>query len=367
MKNKKLKCSVIGIGRLGLCFSLTLEKAGYHVIGYDINEPYIRSINNKTFNSFEPGVNNRIKESKNFIATTNPVDILQTNIAFVTVRTDSEPDGKYDVSQVESVVETLLGLGPLPEQKHLVICSNVNPGYSDTVAERLRPLNWRVSYNPETIAQGTILHNQANPDCVYIGAEEGYLADEIEEAYIRMCDNRPTIHKMSRVSAELTKVSMNCFLSTKIAYANMVGDLAKRLGADHEKVLHAIGSDSRIGNKFFRYGHGFGGPCFPRDTRAFIRCAEQNHAYSGIVQAANAANREHLTEMIKNTARETPLDQPIRPEYVTYKPGVVILDDSEQLAWAIGLAKMGYKVIISDSEEVKKQLKEKYGDLFHYE
>tara|TARA_R110000824_G_scaffold332637_1_gene519220 strand:+ start:6826 stop:7926 length:1101 start_codon:yes stop_codon:yes gene_type:complete len=362
-----LKCSVIGIGRLGLCFSLTLEKAGYHVVGYDINEPYIKSINNKTFNSFEPGVNNRIKESKNFTVTTDPVDILQTSMAFVTVRTDSKPDGEYDVSQIESVVETLLALGELSEQKHLVICSNVNPGYSDTVAERLRPLNWRVSYNPETIAQGTILHNQTNPDCVYIGAEEDYLADEIEKAYIKMCDNKPTIHKMSRISAELTKVSMNCFLSTKIAYANMVGDLAKRIGADHEKVLHAIGSDSRIGNKFFRYGHGFGGPCFPRDTRAYIRYAEQNDVYSGIVKAANEANREHLTEMIRNTVKETLPDQPIRPEYITYKAGVVILDDSEQLAWAIGLAEMGYKVIISDSEEVKRQLKEKYGDLFHYE
>jgi len=365
MKNKKL--SVIGIGRLGLCFALTLERAGYDVVGYDVNESYVASINNKTFDSFEPGVNDHLRKSKNFKATVKPADILETDIVFVTVRTESEPDGKYEVSQVESVVETLKALGTLPEQKHLVICSNVNPGYSDTVADRLRPLNWKVSYNPETIAQGTILYNQENPDCVYIGAEEDYLADEIEEAYIKMCANKPAIHKMSRISAELTKVSMNCFLSTKIAYANMVGDLAKKIGADHEEVLHAIGSDSRIGNKFFRYGHGFGGPCFPRDTRAFIRCAQENDAYSDIVQSANEANRKHLTEMIKNTAEETPLNQPIRPEYVTYKPGVVILDDSEQLAWATALAKMGYKVIISDSEEVKRQLKEKYGDLFHYE
>ncbi len=365
--NKKPKASVVGIGRLGLCFSLTLEKAGYSVVGYDINEPYIESVNNKTFNSFEPGVNEALKKSKNFIATTVAADILKTDMVFVTVRTDSELDGKYDVSQVESVVKTLLTLGQLLEQKHLVICSNVNPGYSDTIADRLRPLNWKVSYNPETIAQGTILHNQANPDCVYIGAEEDYLADEIEEAYIRMCNNNPTIHRMSRISAELTKVSMNCFLSTKIAYANMVGDLAKRLGADHEQVLHAIGSDSRIGNKFFRYGHGFGGPCFPRDTRAFIRCAQEADACFDIVQAANEANKKHLTEMIRNTAAATPIGEPIKPEYVTYKPGVVILENSEQLLWAIGLAKQGYKVVISDSEEVKKQLKEKYGDLFHYE
>ena len=154
--NKKPKASVVGIGRLGLCFSLTLEKAGYSVVGYDINEPYIESVNNKTFNSFEPGVNEALKKSKNFIATTVAADILKTDMVFVTVRTDSELDGKYDVSQVESVVKTLLTLGQLPEQKHLVICSNVNPGYSDTIADRLRPLNWKGSYNPETIAQGTI-------------------------------------------------------------------------------------------------------------------------------------------------------------------------------------------------------------------
>tara|TARA_R110002020_G_scaffold464493_2_gene685248 strand:- start:21043 stop:22143 length:1101 start_codon:yes stop_codon:yes gene_type:complete len=366
MKNKP-EMSVIGIGRLGLCFSLTLEKAGYHVVGYDINESYVESVNNKTFDSFEPGVNEALNKSKNFVATTRPSDILKTRMAFVTVRTDSEPDGKYDVSQVENVVNTLMDLGEMPEQKHLVICSNVNPGYSDTVAARLEPLNWKVSYNPETIAQGTILHNQANPDCVYIGSEEDHLSAEIEEAYVRMCENEPTVHKMSRVSAELTKVSMNCFLSTKIAFANMVGDLANKMGANRDHILQAIGADSRIGNKFFRYGFGFGGPCFPRDTRAFIRCAYENDAYADIVTAANIANTKHLIDMVQTTEKEVPIDEPIRPEYVTYKPGVVILDDSEQLAWAYALAKKGYKVIISDPEEVKRQLKERFGDLFYYE
>ena len=363
----KKKVSVIGIGRLGLCFSLTLEQSGYSVVGYDINKAYVDSINDKTFNSFEPGVTELLAVSSDFKATTSPEDILETDLMFVTVRTDSEPDGRYDVSQVEDVVATLVDLGLQEKQKHLVICSNVNPGYSDTVATRLRPFNWVVSYNPETIAQGSILYNQAHPDCVYIGAEKGTLADEIEDVYSNVCLTMPTIHKMSRVSAELTKVSMNCFLSTKIAFANMVGDLAHKIGADPEDVLYAIGSDSRIGNKFFKYGHGFGGPCFPRDTRAFIRSAKDLGAYYDIVHSANESNKKHLKNMIEKTAAETPIDCAIRPDHVTYKPGVVILDDSEQLAWALALAEMGYKVVISDPEEVKRQLKERYGDLFTYE
>ena len=80
-------------------------------------------------------------------------------------------------------------------------------------------------------------------------------------------ENTPTIHRMDALSAELTKVALNCFLTCKISYANMIGDIANRVGADHEKILKAVGGDSRIGNKFFSYGHGYGGPCFPSDTR----------------------------------------------------------------------------------------------------
>ena len=358
--------SVIGIGRLGLCFGLTLETGGYNVVGCDIGQEYVDSINDKTFISYEPGVNEKLSSSTNFRAVVDLTECTShSRLIFVTVASYSEPDGRYDVSQVDDVVSQLVMLGAQEEEKHLIICTNVNPGYSDTVHERLKDLNWDVSFNPETIAQGSILKDQEKPDCVYIGSDTPDLAAEIAEVYHNICSNEPSVHIMDRLSAELTKVSMNCYLTCKISFANMVGDLATRMGADADKVLAAVGSDSRINNKFFRYGFGWGGPCFPRDTRAFIRLAKNNQMPHDMCSASNTINDDHLRfqveEFIASGATEYHTDS------VTYKKGTVILEESQQLAYAVQLAKASIAVTVEEGPEVVSRLKELYGDLFIYE
>jgi len=362
----KNNLSVIGIGRLGLCFCLTLERAGYNVVGYDIISDYVGKINDKTFYSHEPGVNELLALSNNFVATDEILKCVNhSNILFVTVASYSEPDGRYDVSQVDSVVDSLVSLGYQSNRKHLVVCTNVNPGYSDTVYERLKDFNWDVSFNPETIAQGTILKNQSEPDCIYIGSDSVSLAEQIKEVYTTACRNSPSVHIMDRLSAELTKVSLNCYLTCKISFANMVGDLATKIGADPNKVLKAVGSDSRINNKFFRYGFGWGGPCFPRDTRAYIRLSANNNMPYDMCFASNEINKKHLDFQVKQFLSSN------KSEYladtVSYKKGTVILEESQQLEYAKKLAHNGIKVTISDSPAVVEKLKETYGDLFSYE
>lgn len=357
--------SVIGIGRLGLCFCLTLEKAGYNVVGYDIIQNYVNDINQKTFFSHEPGVNELLSKSTNFKATSDASEcVLHSDILFVTVASFSEPDGRYDVSQVDSVVDSLIKLGKQENTKHLVVCTNVNPGYSDTVYERLSQYNWNVSFNPETIAQGTILKNQSEPDCVYIGSDTEELAQEIASVYKNACTNTPSIHIMDRLSAELTKVSLNCYLTCKISFANMVGDLATKIGANPDKVLRAVGSDSRINNKFFRYGFGWGGPCFPRDTRAYMRLAKNNDMPFDMCEASTDINDKHLHFQVEQFLSSG------KSEYftdsVTYKKGTVILEESQQLKFAHALALSDIKVTIEESREVIQNLKKIYGDLFVY-
>ena len=358
--------SVIGIGRLGLCFGLTLERGGYNIVGCDIRQEYVDSINDRTLDSFEPNVNEYLRASKNLSATTDLAATAEhADTMFVTVATFSEPDGRYDVSQVESVVLSLLRLGYQETRKHLVICSNVNPGYSNTVYERLEAYNWDVSYNPEVVAQGTILHNQEFPDAVYIGSDTSDLADSIVTVYKNVCSSDPVVHTMDRLSAELTKVSLNCYLTCKISFANMVGDMALKLGVNPDKVLHAVGSDSRINNKFFRYGFGWGGPCFPRDTRAFIRLAKDNHMPHYMCVASNESNNSHLDFQVLRFMATKPKEYVT--DCVTYKKGTLILEESQQLAFALELANRGVKVIVKETPEVVSILKEKYGDLFTYE
>ena len=357
--------SVIGIGRLGICFALTLEEAGYSVIGCDINQSYVKSINNKTLNSSEPGVNEKLKKSKNFVATCDlEKTVRHSNNLFVTVASFSEPDGKYDVSQVNSVVDNLINLGAQSRTKHLIICTNVNPGFTDTISKRLEDYNWTVSFNPETIAQGTILQNQKYPDCVYIGSENKENIKTLVEIYNNICGNSPSIHIMDRLSAELTKVSLNCYLTCKISFANMVGDLANKIGADANKVLNAVGSDSRINNKFFKYGFGWGGPCFPRDTRAFIRLSKNNEMPYDMCTASNEINKKHLefqvSQFLKTNKTKYFTDS------VTYKKGTIILEESQQLQLALELARKGVEVTIEESDAVITELIARYSDLFIY-
>ena len=359
--------SVIGVGRIGLCFCLSLERAGYNVVGCDINQDYVDAINNKTFVSHEPGVNERLAVSERFLATTDISKAVDhARVIFVLVRTTSEPDGRYNVSQVESVVNSLIKMGTQEKEKHFVLSSNVNPGYSDWVAAALRPHNWVVTYNPEMIAQGTFMKNQAYPDCIYIGTDDEEPANEIEEIYNNMCLNEPKIFKNSRLETELTKVSLNCLLTVKISYANMVGDLAVKMGADPHKVLSAVAGDGRTNPKYLGYGYGFGGPCFPRDTRAFIRCCELNKVSADMCRAANSINSKHLDFQVQDYMNKNDKNKEVQLDGVTYKKGVTSIEESQQLIYAVRLAENGYSVTINETKPVVEEIKKTYGNLFKY-
>ena len=360
--------SVVGVGRLGLCLALVLEKKGFNILGCDINKEYVDSLNKKSFNSRERNVTTYLRESKNFKATASIEEAVQhSNIIFTVVRTESEPNGRYDHSQVDNVVTSLIELGTQKNTKHFVISCNVSPGYSDTVAKRLEKYNWTVSFNPETVRQGAIIQDYMNPSCVYIGTDDETPRLELEYIHEVITNFRSKIHVMNRVSAELTKVSLNCFLTTKISFANMVGDLANKIGADPEKVLAAVGADRRIGTEYFKHGFGFGGPCFPRDNRAFIRCASDNQAAYDLCSASDAINKKHLHFQVEYFIANNDIKEPVKMEHVTFKKGTDSLEESQQLKFAIALADSGYKVIISETDTVVAKLKEDYGDLFVYE
>jgi nucleotide sugar dehydrogenase len=243
------------------------------------------------------------------------------------------------------------------------------PGYSDKAQQDLADLNYTVSYNPEFIAQGSILRDQASPDIVLIGEGNEDAGDLIEETYNRMTINDPSIHRMSRIEAEITKISLNCFLTTKIAFANMIGDILKSSNARPEVVLRAIGSDSRIGLKYLNYGFGYGGPCFPRDNRALSIYADDNNINARISKATNLCNAEHLKFQVEDYIKSHKKDnnRKIVFDTVTYKPGTTILEESQQLAFAVALAKEGYTVLVRESSDVINELRKTHGDLFQYE
>lgn len=349
---------------MGICLGLNLEKVGYSVLGLDLNDEYVNSINNKTLKSNEPSVNEYLKVSKKFVATTNLKESLKNDIIFITVATPSLQSGKYDHSQIDIVVNQLIEYGIQPVKKYLIIGCTVMPTYCETVQNKLKNLNYEICYNPEFIAQGSIIKDQQYPDTILIGCSNNDIGNVVEDICKSMCKNIPRVHKMSLTEAEITKIALNCFLTTKIAYANMVGDISLSVKCDPNKILTAIGDDSRIGNKYLKYGFGFGGPCFPRDNRAFGIFCEENGIYPHISYATDQSNRSHLMYQVLKTVKDGVTNIVI--ENITYKPDSFILEESQQLKYALSLTENGINVTICERREIINKLKELYGNRFNY-
>ena len=359
---------VIGIGKLGLCLALNLERK-YRVIGCDINQDYIDSINAKTFISNEPSVNELLRASHNLVATTSLSKVLdECDTIFIIVATPSLQDGRYDHSSVDRVADNIISIvkTPLKSPKYLIVSCTVMPGYCQGLYDKLKPYNIHVAYNPEFIAQGDIINGQQNPDIVLVGesdAETGNITEEINRSILT---NNAKICRMNLMEAEITKIALNCFCTIKISYANMIGDLAQKVHVNPDIILNAIGQDSRIGGKYLKYGDGFGGPCFPRDNRALNIFANENKVVLKLSEVVDDANSLHLDYQIEEITKDLE-DNKYTIASVTYKKGTDIIEESQRLKRAVLLAQKGIKVTIKDIPAVIEKVRKLYGNLLNYE
>lgn len=361
--------TVIGIGRLGLCTALCFEKAGYNVYGVDINPTYVSAINNKSLNSPEPLVDEFLRSSSNFKATCSLDEGLNfSDIYYIMVDTPSTPSKEaYDHSKLSKLL-TEINKRKV-QNKHIVIGCTIFPGYIRTVGKFLIKdcVNTTLSYNPEFIAQGNIIYGFQNPDVVLIGQGSSEAGDRLEKIYHKVCLNNPKICRMSPESAEITKLAINCFVTTKISYSNMIGDMAdKTPGADKLAILQAVGGDKRIGSLCLKPGYGFGGPCFPRDNRALGSYAQQIGIEPIIPQATDASNKLHTQFMIEQLLAENHHEYIF--ESVTYKDNcaVPIIEESQKLVIAEALAKQGKRVVIVDVPAVIAEVQQVFGNIFEY-
>ena len=208
-----------------------------------------------------------------------------------------------------------------------------------------------VFYNPEFIAQGSIIKDLQNADMVLLGGDgkhKGNLVNIYKK--IQYGYKEPSIHLMSTKAAEITKIAVNCFLTTKISYANMIGQVLAQsnLYDEIETVLSSIGSDSRIGHKYMNFGFGFGGPCFPRDNRAFASYAQKVGVEHNIGTTTDNFNKAHLLFLKDYFVNDNSDNLPFWFDYIAYKPGTDILTESQQYQLCLELLDLGYKVYVSD-------------------
>lgn len=361
--------SVVGIGRLGLGFALLLENIGYDVVGVDVSEEYVKKINSKTLNTTEPGYTELLKNSKNFKATTSLEEGLNhSDLIFIIVQTpNSGGERFYDHSILSNLLINMNRLRPIG--KDIIIGCTVMPKYIDDIAIHLisNCIDCHLSYNPEFVAQGEIIKGFKNPDIILVGTNNQLLVPKLKEVYSGMSVNQPKFCFMTPIEAEIVKISLNGFITTKISYANMISDLCDELNADKTVVLNAIGSDTRIGNKYFRPGYSFGGPCFPRDTKALKLLVSQNGIDDDLLSATTKYNEYHIEYQANQLLKE---DQDIyKFENVCYKENSIIpiIEESAKLKIANKLVKRGKTVIISDVNDIINEVKKEYGNRFIYQ
>jgi nucleotide sugar dehydrogenase len=348
-----MKIGLIGAGRLGICLALLIEQAGYEVLASDVREDYIKDLQNKKIGDSEPEVQELLKRSELVEFTTdNRRVIRECDIIFTLVATPSLEDGSYNVSAVWDVVndikDEMRSIANYP--KSFVVGCTTNPGDCDKFNNEL-PESIDVYYNPEFIAQGSIICDLRHADMVLIGGNgtHGAILLEIYRE-IQKGFKEPSIHFMSTTAAEICKIAINCYLTTKISYANQIGQVMSFAGLGHEigTALTAIGSDARIGNKYLKFGFGFGGPCFPRDNRAFAAYAKSVGVEHNIGETTDNFNEAHSDFIKDYYIKENVNKLPFVFESVAYKSGTDIITESQQYRLCLDLLNEGYKVYVLD-------------------
>jgi nucleotide sugar dehydrogenase len=347
-----MRVGVIGVGRLGICFALLLDRAGYQVMGSDIRSNYVAALNRREIRTTEPQVAEWLTECD--IRFTNDTSELvqDSDIIYVMVATPSRADGSYDITAVDRVVQDIGESQFDISGRILVIGCTTNPGDCQRIQDQLRARGVQVLYNPEFIAQGSIIRDLQQADMVLIGGEDPEVMHRYQQIYRGIQTQEPCIHVMSLTAAELVKIATNCFLTTKISYANMVGEVLMRSGleSDVDLALAAIGADSRIGSRYLRYGFGYGGPCLPRDNRAFAHYAQRVGLDFPLGTIVDQFNRDHTRFLEQDLIRRNPDHLPFYIRSITYKPNTDILEESQPLLLCQSLAAQGYQVYVEPTD-----------------
>jgi len=354
------RISVIGLGKLGAPMAAVLASKGFPVIGVDMNDKYVAAINNGVAPVQEPQLQEFIDKSRSRLRATHSFEeaVHNSDVTFIIVPTPSDKErvfsNKYVVAAIRSIGQALRG----KNGAHVVVVtSTVMPGSTGgEIQMELEEASGRkvgdelgLAYNPEFIALGSVVRDMLRPDFILIGESDEATGALLENIYKRSCDNDPVIRRMNFVNAELTKISVNTYVTTKISYANMLAEMCDHLaGADVEVVSAAVGSDTRVGSKYIKGAIGYGGPCFPRDNKAFAALGRKLGVRCDLAEATDAINDHQIERLIGAVQAHAAPGTKVAVLGLSYKPLTQVVEESQGVALAGKLSEEGYVVSVYD-------------------
>lgn len=351
---------VVGLGKLGSPLAAVLASKGHRVYGVDLNPQLVDKLNRGEAPVVEPGLQMLIEANRERLsATTDFAEAIPySDISFVIVPTPSMADGTFTNRYLLDAMRAIGAALRDTDRYHVVnITSTVMPGSTGgEIRDALEQASGRkvgprlgLTYNPEFIALGTVVKDLLQPDMLLIGESDPKAGDMLETIYRQTVHGDPPIQRMNWVNAEITKISVNTYVTTKISYANMLSDLCDRLeGADVDVVSSAIGKDSRIGSKYIRGALGYGGPCFPRDNAAWSALARSLGARPDIAEATDGINAFQIDRLCNLVHLTAPPGAKVSVLGMSYKPDTPVVEQSQGLMLAQRLAQEGFQVSVHD-------------------
>jgi UDPglucose 6-dehydrogenase len=304
-----MRIVMIGTGYVGLVSGACFADFGHQVACIDKDAGKISALQNGKIPIYEPGLDQLVASNVAAGRLDFNVDltdaVAQADAVFIAVGTPSRRgDGHADLSYVHAAAREIAK--NLQGFTVVITKSTVPVGTGDEVERVIAETNPEadvvVASNPEFLREGAAIRDFKHPDRIVVGTEDERARKVIAEIYRPLYLNQAPIMYTGRRTAELIKYAANAFLATKITFINEIADLAERTGADVQEVARGIGLDNRIGSKFLHAGPGFGGSCFPKDTRALVKTAEDHGVPLRIVEAVLAVNDARKRAMARKVA-----------------------------------------------------------------
>ncbi len=365
-----MKIAMVGSGYVGLVSGACFADFGHEVVCIDKDPAKIESLRAGIMPIYEPGlaelVASNVRAGRLSFTTDLAEGIAEAGAIFIAVGTPSRRgDGHADLSYVYAVAEEI-GQN-LKNDAVVVTKSTVPVGTGDEVERILNeahlPVRVAVASNPEFLREGAAIGDFKRPDRIVVGTDDDWARQVMTEVYRPLFLNKAPLLFTSRRSSELIKYAANAFLAVKITFINEMADLCEKVGADVQDVARGIGMDGRIGAKFLHAGPGYGGSCFPKDTLALLKTAEDYEAPTRIVEAVVKVNESRKRAMGRKVIEALGGMDEARGKKVamlglTFKPNTDDMRDSPAIAIAQALVDAGVQVAAYDPEgmEVAKPL-----------
>jgi UDPglucose 6-dehydrogenase len=355
-----MKLAVIGTGYIGLVTGVCLAKLGHAVTCVDKDAAKIKSLLHGHVPIFEPGLAEMLAETlqagKLAFTTDTQAAVRDSEAVFIAVGTPTAEDGQSsDLTFVFGVAREIAPA--LNDFKVIIMKSTVPVGtgaqFADAVKAQMPDADFEVASNPEFLREGAAISDFMAPDRIVIGANAVRARDVLDKIYAPFAaQNFPFLH-VSRESAELIKFASNGFLATKIAFINEIAEVCEKTGANVHDVARGMGLDDRIGPKFLQAGPGYGGSCFPKDTRALAAMARGVGSRLRITEAVVASNEATVLRMvgkIRELAGGTLSGMTIAVLGVTFKPDTDDMREAPALVILPALQQQGATLRVVDPE-----------------